>query len=201
MCQGSISPTGRRIQGTPLAAKPAPTPAKKKAPAGWYDDPTMVNTRRYWDGQKWTEHRQEATAPDVAAPTWTPPAAAPEPARGKGCATAFGIAASIVVVLVVIGVMGGQGGSEGNEIGAEIACKDFVKDQLKAPATADFDNMLIAAGSERTSSGADPSFEVQGDVDSENGFGAKIRNHFSCEVHYTESDETWHLDDINVTNR
>lgn len=30
---------------------------------GWYDDPTMVKTRRYWDGQQWTEHRQERAAP------------------------------------------------------------------------------------------------------------------------------------------
>jgi hypothetical protein len=29
------------------------------APAGWYPDPNLVNTRRYWDGAKWTEHRQE----------------------------------------------------------------------------------------------------------------------------------------------
>jgi hypothetical protein len=39
----------------------------EKTPAGWYDDPSMVNTRRYWDGQKWTEHRQEVAAPKVAA--------------------------------------------------------------------------------------------------------------------------------------
>lgn len=30
-------------------------------PAGWYDDPELVNTRRYWDGQKWTDHRLEKT--------------------------------------------------------------------------------------------------------------------------------------------
>ena len=32
------------------------------AAAGWYDDPEMVNTRRYWDGSAWTEHRQEKAA-------------------------------------------------------------------------------------------------------------------------------------------
>lgn len=32
------------------------------APAGWYDDPEMVNTRRYWDGGQWTDHRQEKAA-------------------------------------------------------------------------------------------------------------------------------------------
>lgn len=34
--------------------------SEKMPPAGWYKDPSMVNTRRYWDGEKWTEQRQEA---------------------------------------------------------------------------------------------------------------------------------------------
>jgi hypothetical protein len=29
---------------------------KRKAPAGWYKHPSMADTRRYWDGQKWTDH-------------------------------------------------------------------------------------------------------------------------------------------------
>lgn len=33
------------------------------APAGWYDDPSAPNTRRYWDGQQWTEQRTEKVAP------------------------------------------------------------------------------------------------------------------------------------------
>jgi hypothetical protein len=30
-------------------------------PAGWYADPEMVDTQRYWDGQQWTEHRAPGT--------------------------------------------------------------------------------------------------------------------------------------------
>lgn len=30
--------------------------ARPKAPAGWYNHPTMADTRRYWDGARWTEH-------------------------------------------------------------------------------------------------------------------------------------------------
>lgn len=76
-CQGTVSPQGHRVANTPLAkTPPAPKPVEKaKAPAGWYDDPKMVNTRRYWDGQKWTEHRQEkgsAEAPAPAASSATP---------------------------------------------------------------------------------------------------------------------------------
>lgn len=34
---------------------------------GWYDDPTMANTRRYWDGEQWTEHRAPEEQVTVAA--------------------------------------------------------------------------------------------------------------------------------------
>lgn len=43
-------------------------PAKKKAPAGWYDDAKLENTRRYWDGEAWTDRRQEKLPPAVGAP-------------------------------------------------------------------------------------------------------------------------------------
>jgi hypothetical protein len=39
----------------------------------------MVNTRRYWDGQKWTEHRAEIPAP--VAPSANASTPAPAPAR------------------------------------------------------------------------------------------------------------------------
>ena len=64
--------------------------------------------------------------------------------------------------------------SAGNEYGAKDACKEWVKDQLKAPSTAEFENVSA-------SSGAGP-WTVIGDVDAENGFGAKIRIGWTCEV-------------------
>ena len=35
--------------------------APKKAPAGWYPHPSMADTRRYWDGTKWTDNIAPAT--------------------------------------------------------------------------------------------------------------------------------------------
>ena len=32
---------------------------------GWYPDPEMAQTQRYWDGSTWTDHRAPA-APQVA---------------------------------------------------------------------------------------------------------------------------------------
>lgn len=41
--------------------------SESPAPAGWYADPQMANTQRYWDGSSWTDHRapltQAATSP------------------------------------------------------------------------------------------------------------------------------------------
>lgn len=31
-------------------------PARQKPSAGWYAHPKMAGTRRYWDGDKWTDH-------------------------------------------------------------------------------------------------------------------------------------------------
>lgn len=39
-------------------------------PAGWFPDPEMANTLRYWDGSRWTDHRAPATtSPGVGSPT------------------------------------------------------------------------------------------------------------------------------------
>lgn len=42
-------------------------------PAGWYPDPKMASTQRYWDGEGWTEQ--------VAPMQTTTPAPASEPAN------------------------------------------------------------------------------------------------------------------------
>lgn len=39
---------------------------------GWYPDPEMVGTQRYWDGGQWTEHRAPvATAAQKPPGFWT----------------------------------------------------------------------------------------------------------------------------------
>jgi Protein of unknown function (DUF2510) len=42
---------------------------------GWYDDPEDANTRRYWDGQQWTSHRERkpSSQPPAAATPSPPP--------------------------------------------------------------------------------------------------------------------------------
>ena len=49
----------------PAAAAPSPAPpppaAPSSPPAGWYPDPLGGSGRRYWDGSRWTESKQEVT--------------------------------------------------------------------------------------------------------------------------------------------
>ncbi|GAA2182123.1 hypothetical protein GCM10009785_19950 [Brooklawnia cerclae] len=57
---------------------------------------------------------------------------------------------------------------------AIVACRDAIKDQLKAPRTAEFDDeSVLWSGSEARVSGA---------VDAQNSFGALIRTQWSCTV-------------------
>lgn len=60
------------------------------------------------------------------------------------------------------------------QIQAEDQCKDWVKEKLKAPATADFSDERV--------SGSAGDYTIAGAVDSENSFGAKIRSTWVCTI-------------------
>lgn len=68
------------------------------------------------------------------------------------------------------------------------SCKEEVLSQLKSPSSADFSEVdSYESGGGRV---------VFGEVDSENGFGASIRNHFRCEV---EDGGSWLVTDVDFT--
>jgi len=67
----------------------------------------------------------------------------------------------------------------------------FVKDQLKSPSTADFGGVLTEYQDPDTivTDLGRGTFRVRAWVDSQNGFGAMIRNRFTCEVKYQGNDK------------
>jgi hypothetical protein len=65
---------------------------------------------------------------------------------------------------------------------AAIQCENFVKDQLKAPSTADFPG-ATAARVVRVSNESQ-GYQVASYVDAQNSFGAKIRSPYLCEVEW-----------------
>lgn len=63
---------------------------KRKAAPGWYTDPKMAGTQRYWDGARWTEN---------VAPVAPPPPAKRSNARAiKWVATIVGLAFLVPVL-------------------------------------------------------------------------------------------------------
>jgi uncharacterized protein YceK len=86
---------------------------------------------------------------------------------------------------------GGSATDDGPDLGdkyaAQVMCEKFVKQQLKAPATAEFDSGPgVQSGK---------AWVVEGTVDSENSFGAMLRNDFRCKVKYLGNDE-WRLQNL-----
>jgi len=110
---------------------------------------------------------------------------------------AFGVVGSIVLVIIVWSLLAGGKSTPDQhrddplyqQIDAERYCKAEVAARLKAPATAEWSNV--------NATGLGP-FTVTGVVDSENSFGAMLRNSWSCAV--TLVGGSWHLDDIEVVH-
>lgn len=81
----------------------------------------------------------------------------------------------------------------GDELGAQVVCRDFIEDRLKSPASADFSDEDATHVRGRV-------WTVTGAVDSENSFGAMIRNTYSCTVRYV-GEERYRLQSLRGLTR
>ncbi len=94
-----------------------------------------------------------------------------------------------LVVLALVGVLMQvlwSSDTGADEAGARDVCEQFVQRRLKAPATAEFSESTVMRGGGE--------WVVEGEVDSENGFGALIRSAFRCTVTPTDAAGTdWEL--------
>src|SRR5579875_1797238 len=95
-------------------------PPQNPPPAGWYPDPQYPGQQRYWNGQSWTEHRQQAVQAQPAPPAWPQQqtagyqGSARQPSRaGKFVKWA----AAIVVLIVIISIVANSGSNNGNNSG------------------------------------------------------------------------------------
>ena len=70
---------------------------------------------------------------------------------------------------------------------ARYACREYVKQSLKSPSTADFasksEESLTVLSGDRV--------KVQSYVDAKNSFGAEIRTYYTCEALFNSSKKTW----------
>lgn len=130
-----------------------------------------------WAERPWEQQPAITTGPGAGDPQ-TPPAKG-----GKGCVLGcLGMVALVIVLAVSCSVMGGSNGdSSPSSYEAERQCQEWVRDQLRAPSTADF--------SQTTSTGGPSSWSVSGVVDAENGFGAMLRTSWTCDIRL--DGDTW----------
>lgn len=104
----------------------------------------------------------------------------------------------VVAVALVAMYINGSGTSGGNDDEepydmnntqeAIAQCEHFVKERLKAPATAQFDLTAERIGT----------WIVTGTVDSHNGFGAMIRSDVECEIRMNNTEGKAELYDIKI---
>jgi len=88
--------------------------------------------------------------------------------------------------------------SKHDEISAWVYCQAFVKEALRSPGSADFGGLFSGEyqrPAEHAKHLGDGVYECKGWVDSQNSFGAKVRNRFSITIKYTEKggEEGWQL--------
>lgn len=83
-----------------------------------------------------------------------------------------------------------QADQDGSAYGAKSACRDFVKARLKSPGSANF-------SSETPTMDVSGSWTVTGIVDSENSFGASVRNGYRCSTS-TTGDDNWTVDSVQL---
>lgn len=105
------------------------------------------------------------------------------------------VIAVVVGVLIVVGVISnntssdtGKAKSSGDPYVAHAMCAEFTRDQLKAPASADFPE-YDDPGVSVTHNG--DTWTVSSFVDAENSFGADIRTSFTCVAR--DLGEQWRL--------
>lgn len=91
---------------------------------------------------------------------------------GRGCLLLLLLPILFVGGCTAIVVMNQKPYDPNNSVEAISQCETRVEEQLKAPATAEFDSEAKGGGP----------WQVTGTVDSENGFGAMIRSTYQCTV-------------------
>lgn len=115
----------------------------------------------------------------------------------NGCLIIF---MAMIAIAVIIGML--VSGSDINSSPDDLPnlayyrAQSYVKNILKAPATADFppytqESVKRVAGDERGEM-----YEVRSYVDSQNSFGAQIRTHYKCTLVRVHAQKTWILAEL-----
>jgi regulatory protein YycI of two-component signal transduction system YycFG len=101
----------------------------------------------------------------------------------------------LILVLLFLTELFNNNPTPPDKIDAYIMMKEFVKDKLKSPASADFEsNQTIGYKFENGI------FTFSGYVDSQNSFGAMLRTRFTVSINYKFETKKWFLESIVFNN-
>ena len=78
---------------------------------------------------------------------------------------------------------------------AYIMCQNFTDDQLKAPASAEY--QPYPDMKESIENLGNETYSMKYYVDAQNSYGAMIRNSFYCEIRHGE-DDLWYIEDLRI---
>ena len=114
----------------------------------------------------------------------------------KDISQAIAIIIVVGLIAVFIGICGRtvsktDRSEEGDTIGATLMAKEFIKDRLKSPSTADFPFILQAQHL------GNDIYRIKSHVDSENAYGAEVRTHFTIKLKKTGA-KKWELLDLEM---
>lgn len=108
-----------------------------------------------------------------------------------------------MLTAALLATLTGCGTSDGKPLdqAAAVMCEGFVKKRLKSPGSAQFPGVMDSdyAKTKVLSDTKPWKYEVTGVVDSQNSFGAMLRNDYVCTVS-TADNKTWNLDDLTFTD-
>jgi hypothetical protein len=88
----------------------------------------------------------------------------------------------------------------GDKIEAWVMTKQFVKDQLVSPGTADFGGWMEQTSDTCVIDLGQGSYTVNGWVDSQNRLGAKLRSYFNCKLRYV-GNGNWKCESVDLNQR
>lgn len=110
-------------------------------------------------------------------------------------AMAVAVLAGVLVILIGVAAVTTPSGPHSPDR-AYAVCRQFVEKRLRAPRTAEFPSFYERDAVSVTSyEGGE--YRVQAYVDAQNGFGAMIRTHFTCEVKHVR-DNTYELQALDM---
>lgn len=110
----------------------------------------------------------------------------------------YGLSVATVLTAGLLATLTACGGNGAPlEQSSAVMCEGFVKKRLKSPGSAEFSG--VSDTKIKTISNKKPwRYLVTGYVDSQNSFGAKVRNNYTCDIS-TKDDDTWTLGRMDMT--